>query len=158
MSLDNITFLHRSIAEKEALRERIKNSFSHVPMEANELVRSDQYAMELFSKIEALFSITGKNDALFNESLNRYCLKCSELRNITLQLNKIQDMLDDEEDTKTYSKLLRNYNDLTKVSNSISTVLLALERELSLTPSSLGKLKLPAPDQKESDGMEDLFS
>lgn len=157
MSFDNLAFLHRSVAEKEAIRTRIENSFTHIPMEANDLVKADKYAMELFDKIATLFSMIGRNEALFSESLSRYCLKSSELRNITLQLNKIQDLLDNEEDVKQYNKLLKSYNDLTKTSNTISQLLLALERDLSLTPNSLAKCRLPIKEN-ESDGMEDLFN
>ena len=155
--IDNISYLHRSTAEKEAIRERLERSFTHLPLEANDLVKSDEYALQLFNKIGSLFAMIGRDDALFSESLNRYCLKSSELRNITLQLNKIQDLLDSEEDVKQYNKLLKSYNDLTKTSNTISQLLLALERELSLTPNSLARCKLPI-QTKESDGMEDLFN
>lgn len=165
--VDNISFLHRSTAEKEAIRQRLEKSFTHLPLEADNLVKSDKYALELFNKIANLLHKIGRDDKLFSQTLSRYCLKSSELRNITFQLNKIQDLLDGESDTKTYNALLKSYNDLTKASNTISQLLLNLEKELTLTPQSLSRCKLPIPNQEETDfnlddyilhdGIDDLF-
>lgn len=150
MAIDNISYLHRSTAEKQAIRSRLEKSLTHIPLEASDLVKADDYAMELFNKIALLLEKLGRADALFSQSLSRYCLKSSELRNITLQLNKLQNLLDTEEDTKQYKSLLKSYNDLTKTSNSISQILVVLEKELTLTPQSLSRCKLPIPEEQDN--------
>ena len=147
MSLDNVSFLHRSTAEKQAIRTRLEKSLTHLPLEPDDLVKSNSYALELFNKIANLLHKIGRDDALFSNSLNRYCIKSSELRNVTLQLNKIQELLDSEDDVKQYKSLLKSYNDLTKTSNSISQILVILEKELTLTPQALSRCKLPIPEQ-----------
>ena len=156
MALDNVRRIHCSTEEKEDLRRRLDNCLTKTPLSPNELVKADEYALSVFNETALLMEKLGRADALFNLTLNRLALKTSELRQIEVQKSKIMELIDaldteDKKDVKTYNSLLKSYNELVKSSNTISQLLLNMEKELSLTVNTTQRCKLTVPESSGAD-------
>lgn len=150
--MNNISYLHRSTEEKEELQKRIDNCLTKLPLTPNDMVKADDYALSLFYEYANLLEKLGRADALFNSTLNRFALKSSEFRQITLQKEKVMELMEScEDDIKTYNALLKSYNELVKLSNTISQLLLNMEKELSITVNTTQRCKIPIPNQEEND-------
>ena len=99
--IDNVSYLHRSTAEKQELRKRLDNCLTHIPLQPNELVQADSYALSIFNETALILEKLGRADALFNLTVNRLALKTSEYRQIEIQKSRILSLIEDEEDTKS---------------------------------------------------------
>lgn len=148
--VDNVSYLHISTKEKQELRKRLDNCLTHIPLQPNELVQADDYALSIFNETALILEKLGRADALFNLTLNRLALKTSELKQIELQKSKLMSLMENEDDIKTYNSLLKSYNDLVKSSNTISQLLLNMEKELSLTVITTSRCKLPLPEENDN--------
>ena len=144
---NNISYLHISTKEKQELRKRLDNCLTKIPLQPNELVQADEYALSIFNETALLLEKLNRADALFNLTLNRLALKTSEYRQIEIQKSKLLSLMEDEENTKQYNTLLKSYNELVKSSNTISQLLLNMEKELSLTVATTSRCKLPLPEE-----------
>ena len=145
--VDNVAYLHISSKEKSEIRKRLDNCLTKIPLEPSDLVKNDSYALSVFNETALLLEKLNRADALFNLTLNRLALKTSEYRQIEMQKHKLLSLMEDEENTKQYNTLLKSYNELVKSSNTISQLLLNMEKELSLTVATTSRCKLPLPEE-----------
>jgi uncharacterized small protein (DUF1192 family) len=72
---------HRTKAELKKREEGEKAQLTGVVIEESTNVKNNKFAHELFTKTIELLSLINKNDAIFGNSINRYCMISAEINN-----------------------------------------------------------------------------
>ena len=133
---------HRTKAELAA-REAAEKAFATgKAAKARHEVKINPEAYKEFKRVTSLLSAVGKNDALFESIINRYCLlqsECSGLISTRAQFEKnLAALLEDDEidaDSKyrLMVKMQQNILDIDKDMQSKRKMILDIEKECSLT-------------------------
>lgn len=133
---------HRTKAEMEARRNAEKAfATGHVLTERPE-VKADKVAHKEFMRVSKLLASVGKNDALFESIINRYCMisaecvKFEEMRDrFDAAFNEMSD--NDELDAETkYTLQMKMQQSIINVDKQLQTkrlMLLNIEKECSMT-------------------------
>ena len=154
---------HRTKAELEA-REKGEAEFATgVLLQEKPEVKNNLVAHREFERIVELFTILGKNDALYENIINRYCMIYAECREFEEKREKFyQDLwkMEEEKDdglfgdkVSTYYKLRtemqKNIINLDKQVQDKRKMMMAIEKENIMT---LAAALRNVPKQEESGG------
>ena len=135
---------HRTKGEMEDRRKAEEAFATGVAIKARVEVRNKPMALKEFKRLAKLFKGLGKNDAMFEAVVNRYCMLTAEmgemqrLREVYSQ--KIDQLVEDNSkqmEAKDYYKLLNNGNKnliaLDRLIMSKSKMMFDIEKENSMT-------------------------
>lgn len=126
---------HRTKAELEHREEQEKAFLTGEPIREAEFVAVDGVAHEMFARVTYLLGIIGKDDALQENVVNRYCILHSE----AMQLMGLRGELE-EEINKYREKIMRAVTGKMKPEN-LAKVQVAFESALKLLIASERQLK-----------------
>lgn len=134
-------------------------------------VKADEDAHREFLHVKTLMNKIGKNDDIYSNAINRYCMMMSECKGYdTLrkefveQLNELrekQSEIVEEESNGAYYKMLRdmqsNILDVDAKQNQKRQMLLTLEKEFSMTLAASLRSTQKKPETK-ADGLKRGFA
>lgn len=147
---------HRTKAELAARKAAEKAFATGRPLKERPEVKEDAVAHKEFLRITKLLESVGKNDALFEPIINRYCLlqaECMGLIKNRAQFERDLDALYEDEDVDADNryrlavKMQQNILDIDKDMQSKRKMILDIEKECSMTISAAMRTvpKQPAP-------------
>ncbi len=171
---------HRTKAELAARAAAEASFITGKPMRARSAVKNDPVAYKEFKRLCALYETIGKNDALIEGVINRYCMLLSEEETMKKDLARFQKSLDQLNDA--YEKDVNAHPDgndrdisdrdyfkiKTDMENSVQTLqrqiqgrrkmMLEIEKENIMTiVSQLRAIPKKAEDDEADDSMAKLF-
>lgn len=164
---------HRTKAELEQRRKSEEELLTGIVLKEHPEVKNSERAHREFVKVNKALKKLGKNDALFEGVINRYCIlkaECEEFEEKremfdrrARELEQMQGMLIKNEEM-TYSEY---YKTLTSLQNQIVSIdkqiqakrkmLLDIEKENLMTIQS-GLRSIPKKESKESDPLRSILN
>ena len=163
---------HRTKAELKIREEGEKSLSTETELKERKEVKQNKVAHKEFKRIEKLLKNIGKNDAIYEAVINRYCLlqaECFELEEkreefyklifeLKAEMKSITDKMDDEGDITTYTleysksiaKMMSSMMAIDKQVTSKRKMLLDIEKENVMTIASALRC-IPKKDNKEAD-------
>ena len=163
---------HRTKAELKIREEGEKSLSTETELKERKEVKQNKVAHKEFKRIEKLLKNIGKNDAIYEAVINRYCLlqaECFELEEkreefyklifeLKAEMKSITDKMDDEGDITTYTleysksiaKMMSSMMVIDKQVTSKRKMLLDIEKENVMTIASALRC-IPKKDNKEAD-------
>ncbi len=124
---------HRTKSELKQREESEKAVLTGYPLKERKEVKNNKIADKEFKRLETLLTTMGKNDAIYEISINRYCLmiaECSDMEkkreNIYQQAQRLEQILD---------KLGANasFNEFRAVTNDIACIygaMIAIDKQI----------------------------
>lgn len=160
LQLEGIT--HKTRQELDLRRQQEEAMLTGEAMKENKYVRENQSAHNVFLRLRALLRKVGKDDAIYEMSVNRYALltaECEESQARRERLEAVIERLHDREDE--YEKYSDYIKDVLAAEKQISAVdqaltkkrdqLLAIEKESLLTVASALRNIQKKPKEQDSD-------
>lgn len=161
------TTRHNTKAEINARKEAEKSLATGSKFRERPEVRKNPVAHAEFKRLNSLLSSIGKNDAIYETVINRYCVILAEClafedkrETINENARKIEAKLDqigDDADIDTLKKistslngLYKTYIDLDKQIESKRKMLLSIEKENIMTVAAALRSVPKAPEKKEN--------
>lgn len=163
---------HRTKAELKMREEGEKALSTDFKIKERKEVKQNKVAHKEFQRIIKLLKNIGKNDAIYEAVINRYCLlqaECFELEEkreefyklifeLKAEMKSITDKMDDEGDITTYTleysksiaKMMSSMMAIDKQVTSKRKMLLDIEKENVMTIASALRC-IPKKDNKEAD-------
>ena len=163
---------HRTKAELKMREEGEKALSTEIELKERKEVKQNKVAHKEFKRIEKLLKNIGKNDAIYEAVINRYCLlqaECSDLEerreefyNLVFELKEeMKKVTDDREDdtekattileySKTIAKIMNSMNAIDKQIQSKRKMLLDIEKENIMTIASALRC-IPKKEENEAD-------
>ena len=159
---------HRTEAEKEIRKKAEESMLTKQPMKEWKPVRDDESAHRHFIRIRKLLRGIDKDDALYEQVINRYCTllsECEAYEDKTAKLHGLFDDLEDRKDEMEFTAYMKSALDLTKAIQKNDSLLqtkrkmlLDIEKENIMTiASQLRSVPKKAPDEAEEDPMAKLL-
>lgn len=163
---------HRTKAELKMREEGEKALSTEIELKERKEVKQNKVAHKEFKRIEKLLKNIGKNDAIYEAVINRYCLlqaECFDLKerkeefyklifDLKAEMTSVTDKMDYDEDIATYK--LEYAKAIAKITNSMMAIdkqiaskrkmLLDIEKENVMTIASALRC-IPKKDNKEED-------
>jgi len=158
---------HRTKREL-ASRERSENALlTGKPMREFSETKENETAHAEYLRVSKLLKEIGKNDDLYANSINRYCMLHAEIVEIQRQKEYFWQQVQDIEDRQsefenigeyygTVSKLQKGLLDLDKQAQSKRSMMLAIEKENVLTIASALRSVPKQPGEKKNPLLEAL--
>lgn len=163
---------HRTKSELKMREEGEKALSTDFKIKERKEVKQNKVAHKEFKRIEKLLKNIGKNDAIYEAVINRYCLlqaECYDLEErreefyklifeLKAEMKLTIDKMDYEEDIATYkleyskaiSKMMSSMLSIDKQIDSKRKMLLDIEKENVMTIASALRC-IPKKDNKEAD-------
>jgi hypothetical protein len=141
----------KQIAERQAKEESLK---SNALFKANKKVKSNPVALEMFTKLQKLYKDIDYVDGLDENVINRYCLLTSEVDNMEILLQRMEDDIDKCETSAQMVTMYKSISGMEGNLNRSRDMLLKIEDRLFLNPTSRVKnvpKKQEAPPENEFD-------
>ena len=138
---------HRTKAELAQRKNEEQALLSGQRLKESEEVRDNPVAHKEFRRVLKLLKAIQKNDAIYEQSINRYCLlvaECEEINKRRVEMwnraNELQEHKGEFDDIREYFELIisfqKNAMALDKQLQSKRNMLLALEKENAMTIAS----------------------
>ena len=161
---------HRTKAELKMREEGEKALSTEIELKERKEVKQNKVAHKEFKRIEKLLKNIGKNDAIYEAVINRYCLlqaECFDLEerreefyklifDLKAEMTSVTDKMDYDEDIATYK--LEYAKAIAKITNSMMAIdkqiaskrkmLLDIEKENVMTIASALRT-IPKKEDKE---------
>lgn len=161
---------HRTKQELEQRKKAEEALASGTAFKERREVREDPVAHKEFMRIKKLLKSIGKNDALYEPVINRYCMLQSECREMEQKRERIyQTMIDMERDKEQFCKedtltnfykimndMEKNLIGMDKQVQSKRIMLLNIEKENIMTIASALRSIPKKVDTEESDPLKGL--
>lgn len=163
---------HRTKAELKIREEGEKSLSTETELKERKEVKQNKVAHKEFKRIEKLLKNIGKNDAIYEAVINRYCLlqaECFDLEEkreefyklifeLKAEMKSITDKMDGEEDITTYTleysksiaKMMSSMMAIDKQIASKRKMLLDIEKENVMTIASALR-SIPKKEDKASE-------
>lgn len=163
---------HRTKAELKMREEGEKSLSTETELKERKEVKQNKVAHKEFKRIEKLLKNIGKNDAIYEAVINRYCLlqaECFDLEEkreefyklifeLKAEMKSITDKMDGEEDITTYTleysksiaKMMSSMMAIDKQIASKRKMLLDIEKENVMTIASALRC-IPKKDDKDKE-------
>lgn len=163
---------HRTKAELKIREEGEKSLSTETKLKERKEVKQNKVAHKEFKRIEKLLKNIGKNDAIYEAVINRYCLlqaECFDLEEkreefyklifeLKAEMKSITDKMDGEEDITTYTleysksiaKMMSSMMAIDKQIASKRKMLLDIEKENVMTIASALR-SIPKKEDKASE-------
>lgn len=163
---------HRTKAELKMREEGEKALSTEIELKERKEVKQNKVAHKEFKRIEKLLKNIGKNDAIYEAVINRYCLlqaECFDLEerreefyklifDLKAEMTSVTDKMDYDEDIATYK--LEYAKAIAKITNSMMAIdkqiaskrkmLLDIEKENVMTIASALR-SIPKKEDKASE-------
>ena len=163
---------HRTKAELKMREEGEKALSTEIELKERKEVKQNKVAHKEFKRIEKLLKNIGKNDAIYEAVINRYCLiqaECFDLKerreefyklifDLKAEMTSVTDKMDYDEDIATYK--LEYAKAIAKITNSMMAIdkqiaskrkmLLDIEKENVMTIASALR-SIPKKEDKASE-------
>ena len=163
---------HRTKAELKMREEGEKALSTEIELKERKEVKQNKVAHKEFKRIEKLLKNIGKNDAIYESVINRYCLlqaECFDLEerreefyklifDLKAEMTSVTDKMDYDEDIATYK--LEYAKAIAKITNSMMAIdkqiaskrkmLLDIEKENVMTIASALR-SIPKKEDKASE-------
>lgn len=154
---------HRTKAELVQRKNEEQALLTGQKLKESKEVKENPVAHKEFRRVVKLLESIQKNDAIYEQSINRYCLIVAECAEISEKKAKLQDeekMLEEHkgefEDIKQYFELLiafqKNELALDKQLQSKRNMLLSLEKENAMTIASALR-SIPKKQEKKTNAL-----
>ncbi len=149
---------HRTKAEK-ALRESAEKALlTGKRMTEYKATKESPGAHRYFGRVRRLMGLIGRDDAIHEQVINRYCQMLDECDGMTAELERAERWLDTAETAEAYDTLLANKVKLEAALDKKRSMLLAIEKENLLTVAS-GLRAIPKqPPRDGEDPMGELLA
>ena len=85
---------HRTKAEIELRKANEASNITGIRMQEQPETKNDPIAHKQFKRMKLLYSLIGKDEALYEASINRYCMIYSEVAGFEQRLKKLTDSID----------------------------------------------------------------
>ena len=163
---------HRTKAELKMREEGEKALSTEIELKERKEVKQNKVAHKEFKRIEKLLKNIGKNDAIYEAVINRYCLlqaECFDLEerreefyklifDLKAEMTSVTDKMDYDEDIATYkleyakaiARITSSMMSIDKQITSKRKMLLDIEKENVMTIASALRC-IPKKDDKEAD-------
>lgn len=167
IAIENVS--HRTKAEMKARTDAEKSALTGVSMSMSFVARDHKIAAKEFRRIKTLFTSIGKDDAIYESVINRYCLIYEECKDFEvkresfyhnmLELEESKDELIDKDEMSLSSYYKMKYNmqkaiiDLDKQVQAKRKMLLDIEKENIMTIQSALRSIPKKPEEKQKSGM-----
>lgn len=162
---------HRTNEELKQRSDAEKALLTGIAMQMWPDVRKNKKASDEFERVRELFSIIGKDDALHEGGVNRYCLLFAECHDLEIKRNLFnkslaelkreynKDKIDADKYFNLVSKLQGNFISLDKQIQSKRNMMLAIEKENLMTiASALRSIPKKVDKTKQKSGMAAFMS
>lgn len=150
---------HRTKAEIEKRKEAEKALVTGHPMKEWPSTKQDQVAHSHWVRLAKLYRAIGKNDALIEATVNRYCIlssECEAAEKEDQRLHELADKLDDRQDEMEFSDYIKLATEINKsIAKNQSTLqnkrkmLLGIEKENIMTLAAQMRSIPKQPDKNE---------
>lgn len=152
---------HKTRRELELRRQQEEALLTGVTMRENKNVRENQIAHAVFIRLRSLLRRVGKDDAIYEMSVNRYALLTSECEESQSRRARLEEVIEDlhnrmgEFGYPEYIKLvISTEKQITAVDSALTKKrdqLLAIEKESLLTVASALRNIQKRPKEEEAD-------
>lgn len=150
---------HRSNKEIEERRRNERAAFTGITIKEHPEVKTNEVAHKEYLKIIKILNAVNKNDASFENIVNRYCeiyAEIDDLRNRKDGIKKSLELIESKINTEFDSKLFSNQTNLTKTLMSIDgkidnkrKILFDYEKQLGFTIDSASKMICTKTEEEE---------
>ncbi len=135
---------HRTKAELEQRKAAEEASLTGIKIRKNPQVKNDKNAVEEFKRVCKLLELVGKNDALFEATINDYCLLKSDIFRLTKLRSQLENdyenlenaNMDHKERIKLRSEITKNMLSCDKQIASLRKKRFEIEKEFGFTLAS----------------------
>lgn len=143
---------HRTQQEKAQRKKAEEQAFSGRKMKAFEETKKNPIALKEFKRVQELFKAVGKNDAVYEAVINRYCIltaECEELlerkRTYATLITEIKEQIDELKENQRlepamFLRLIKeinatqvNINKIDSILNQKRKMMFDIEKENSMT-------------------------
>ena len=150
---------HRTKAELAKRKSEEQALLTGQKLKENKEVKGNPVAHKEFRRIVKLLDAIQKNDAIYEQSINRYCLLVAECEEVNIRRQKIwyeieilESRMSEFEDVREYFSLIndmeKNAMSLDKTLQAKRNMLLALEKENAMTIASALRSIPKNPEKK----------
>jgi len=162
----NIAKGHRTIAEKKARMRKEADLLTGSAFQEWPEVRANPIAHKRFVKTKNLFASNGKDDALLEPVINRYCLmlaECEDLNKIMSDaMNDVKQLIDDDsieflEKMDMNDRIMSRYFTANKNVVTKRKMLLDIEKENGMTLLSQLRTTTKKPKEEKRDDSGAMF-
>lgn len=150
---------HRTKAELEKRKEAEKALITGQPMKEWAATKQDPVAHSHWIRMAKLYRAIGKNDALVEATMNRYCMLLSECESVEKEdqrLHALAEKLDDRQDEMEFAEYIRLSSDINRSIAKNQTalqnkrkMLLDIEKENIMTLAAQMRSIPKQPDKNE---------
>ena len=141
---------HRTKAEKELREQGEKSLLTGKPMTEYRSTKDRPGAHRYFGRVRRLMGLIGRDDAIHEQVINRYCVLLDECDGVADELKRADAMLNQADDAELYEKLIGHKLKLEQTLDKKRDMLLKIEKENLLTVAS-GLRAIPKTPQKDED-------
>lgn len=160
---------HRTKSELNLRKEGEKALLSGKTLTARPEVRNNPDAYKEFKRVNALLKLIGKNDAIYENVINRYCVICAECSDFESKISKNNSELTSMQTSRDDGELtVENYY---KLRQGIENVILSLDRQLQTKRKMLFDIEkengltvasalrnIPKKEEKASDELDGVLN
>ena len=151
---------HRTKKELADRKAREAGTLSGTPMKESADTKNDPVAHKTYRSLKKMFKAIEKDDALYSQTVNRYCMITAEVEKLQADRSRTEKMIEDSKDgcePKEFIEMMKLLMSIDRELKSKRQQLFAIEKENCMTIASALRSIPKKPEQNTSELKRALY-